>query len=144
MFWRHLKGIGMQQILQVYLIRVLHSHVILCPTDYPEGYAHNMSARSLMTSGFRILSSATCNSFLQRVLRHLKEESIELSWWSSGWDSTCQCRGHGLDPWSRKIPHTTGQLSPHATNTEPMHPGAHALQQEKPPQWEAPCTMPRE
>lgn len=72
MFWRHLKGIGMQQILQVYLIRVLHSHVILCPTDYPEGYAHNMSARSLMTSGLRILSSATCNSFLQRVAKAFK------------------------------------------------------------------------
>ena len=72
MFWRHVKRIGMQQMLQVYLIRVRHSHVILCPTDCPEGYAHNLSARSLMASGFRILSSATCKSFLQRVAKAFK------------------------------------------------------------------------
>ena len=30
-----------------------------------------------------------------------------------------------------------GHLSPCATTTEPTHPGAHALQQEKLPQWEA-------
>ena len=36
------------------------------------------------------------------------------------WESTCQCRGHGLDSWSRKIPHATGQLSPWATTTEPV------------------------
>ena len=23
-----------------------------------------------------------------------------LPWWSGGWESTCQCRGHGSDPWS--------------------------------------------
>ena len=23
-----------------------------------------------------------------------------------------QCRGHGFNPWSRRIPHATGQLSP--------------------------------
>ena len=25
--------------------------------------------------------------------------------WSRGWESICQCRGHGFDPWSRKIAH---------------------------------------
>ena len=38
---------------------------------------------------------------------------------SRGWESTCQCRGHGFDPWSRKIPHSKGQLSPCATTAEP-------------------------
>ena len=33
MFQRRVEGIGRQQILQAYLIRVLHSHDILCPTD---------------------------------------------------------------------------------------------------------------
>ena len=28
------------------------------------------------------------------------------------------CRGHGFDPWSRKIPSASGQLSPCATTTE--------------------------
>ena len=26
-------------------------------------------------------------------------------WWSSGWESACQCREHRFDPRSRKIPH---------------------------------------
>ena len=34
-------------------------------------------------------------------------------------ESACQCRGHGFDPWSRKIPHAMEQLSPCATTTEP-------------------------
>ena len=59
-------------------------------------------------------------------------------------ESACQCRGHGFDPWSGKIPHAA-QLSPcitttdpalwslGATTTEACAPGACALQQEKPP-----------
>ena len=42
------------------------------------------------------------------------------SWWSSGWESICQCRGHGFDPWSRKILRDAKQLYPHATTAEPM------------------------
>ena len=45
-----------------------------------------------------------------------------------------QCRGHGFDPWSGKIPHAAEQLSPCATTTEAHTPRARALQQEKPPQ----------
>ena len=36
----------------------------------------------------------------------------------SGWDSSCQCRGHGFNPWSGKIPHAEGQLSLWAATTE--------------------------
>ena len=42
-------------------------------------------------------------------------------WWCSGWESTCQCRGHEFDPWSGKIPHAAEQLSPCTTTTEPVH-----------------------
>ena len=42
-----------------------------------------------------------------------------LPWWLSGKESACQCRTHGIDPWSRKIPHAPEQLSPWATTTEP-------------------------
>ena len=42
-----------------------------------------------------------------------------LPWWHSGWESACQCRGHGFEPWSGKIPHTAEQLGPWATITEP-------------------------
>ena len=74
-----------------------------------------------------------------------------LPWWRSGWESACQCRGHGLKPWSGKIPHATEQLSPvpqllslfsraHepqllspcATTTEAHVPRACAPQQQKP------------
>ena len=40
-------------------------------------------------------------------------------WWHSGWEFACQCRGHGFDPWPRKIPHVAEQLSPPVTATEP-------------------------
>ena len=42
-----------------------------------------------------------------------------LPWWRSGWESACQCRGHGSEPWSGKIPHAAEQLGPWATTTEP-------------------------
>ena len=44
---------------------------------------------------------------------------LGLPWWCSGWESACQCRGHGFEPWSGRIPHTAEQLSPCATTTEP-------------------------
>ena len=31
-----------------------------------------------------------------------------------------QCRGHGFDPWPRKIPHASEQPRPCATTTEPV------------------------
>ena len=42
-----------------------------------------------------------------------------LPWWRSGWESACQCRGHGFEPWSGKITHAAEQLGPWATTTEP-------------------------
>ena len=42
-----------------------------------------------------------------------------LPWWRSGWESACQYRGHGFEPWSGKIPHAAEQLGPWATITEP-------------------------
>ena len=45
-----------------------------------------------------------------------------VSWWFSGEESTCQCRKHGFDPWSRKgIPEplvAAKQLSMWATAPE--------------------------
>ena len=35
-----------------------------------------------------------------------------LPWWRSGWESACQCRGQGFEPWSGKIPHAAEQLDP--------------------------------
>ena len=44
---------------------------------------------------------------------------MALPWWRSGWESTCQRRGHGFESWSGKVPHAAEQLSPCATTTEP-------------------------
>ena len=41
-----------------------------------------------------------------------------LPWWCRGWESACQCRGHGFEPWSGKIPHAAEQLGPRATIAE--------------------------
>ena len=46
------------------------------------------------------------------VWRSLKKLKIGLPWWRSGWESACQCRGHGFEPWSGKIPHAAEQLGP--------------------------------
>ena len=35
-----------------------------------------------------------------------------LPWWRSGGESACQCRGHGFEPCSGKIPHAAEQLGP--------------------------------
>ena len=40
--------------------------------------------------------------------------------WLSGGKSARQCRRHGFDPWSRKMPHVMEQLSLCATTTEPV------------------------
>ena len=47
------------------------------------------------------------------------EIRLGLPWWRSGWESACQCRAHGFEPWSRKIPRAAEQLGPWATITEP-------------------------
>ena len=51
-----------------------------------------------------------------------------------GLESTCQCKRHRFDPWSRKIPYTKEQLS---LCTTAMCSRPCASQQEKPLQWEA-------
>ena len=49
----------------------------------------------------------------------LQKATYGLPWWCSGWESACQCRGHGFEPWSGRIPHAVEQLGPWATTTEP-------------------------
>ena len=48
-----------------------------------------------------------------------KSDQGGLPWWRSGWESVCQCRGHGFEPWSGKIPHAAEQLGLWATTAEP-------------------------
>ena len=46
----------------------------------------------------------------------------QLPWWSSGWESALQCRGHQFNPRSRKIPHAAEQLSPCTATAEALEP----------------------
>ena len=47
----------------------------------------------------------TGQSEAERDARHFNScQRIGLPCWSSGYESTCQCRGHGFDPRSRRIP----------------------------------------
>ena len=54
------------------------------------------------------------------LLSEIKNGWIGLPWWRSGWESACQCRGHGFEPWSGKIPHAAERLGPWATIAEPV------------------------
>ena len=78
-----------------------------------------------------------------------KQPSLRTSLMVQWTEIPCQCRGHSFHHWAGKIPHTLGELSSciitielalqslWAATTEAHVPRAHALQQEKPPQWEA-------
>ena len=50
---------------------------------------------------------------------HSKEYRAGLTWWYSGEEATCQCRGHRFHPWSGKFPHASGKPSPCITMTDP-------------------------
>ena len=72
-----------------------------------------------------------------------------LPWWLSSGVSAYQSRRNGSDPWPRKIPHATEQLSPSLESrnhscwahvlqpVKPECPRARVPRQEKPLQWEA-------
>ena len=49
----------------------------------------------------------------------IKNICLGLPWWRSGWESACQCRRHGFEPSSGKIPHAVEQVGPWATIAEP-------------------------
>ena len=97
--------------------------------------------------------------YLDPLVQIFQKWDPGLPWWLNGEETVCQCRRHRLDPWYWKIPHATEQLSPGTTTIEPVlalepgncnhwagepkllktvHPRAHAPQEEKPPQREAP------
>ena len=70
-------------------------------------------------SSWRMFSPDIKFAFDSAFLSVLKNVMPGLPWWRSGWESACQCRGHGFKPWSGKIPYAAEQLGPWATTTEP-------------------------
>ena len=62
-----------------------------------------------------------CKSTMLQFKKSIKKNS-GLPWWSSGWESACQCRTPVqslVRDHVGKIPHVAGQLSPPTTTTEP-------------------------
>ena len=69
--------------------------------------------------GFTLSISRVLRSKQRDLVYSFKRIALGLPWWCSGWESACQCRGYGFEPWSGKIPHAAEQLAPWATTTEP-------------------------
>ena len=86
-------------------------------------------------------SSRSHRDFFLTYFHHILLIKIRLQrlpWWSRGWESACQCRGHGFHLWARKIPHATEQLSLCVTSTEACMPRTHAVKQGKSHHFEKP------
>ena len=62
---------------------------------------------------------AKSHQYLCNPYGTIKNDGVGLPWWRSGWESACQCRGHGVEPWSGRIPRAVEQLGPWATIAEP-------------------------
>ena len=50
-----------------------------------------------------------------------KKWDCRIPWWSSGWESVCQGRGHRFDPWSRKTPDAAGNWACEPQLRKPVH-----------------------
>ena len=78
-----------------------------------------------------------------------KSSASGLPWWLNGKEFTCQCRGHGFDPWSWGGLTCLGAAQPHAPQLpKPTCLEGCDLQWEKPLKWEAhalqessPCSL---
>ena len=124
----------------------------LCSSAGDVGSIPGQGAKISHASGTknRNINYIITNSIKTSKMVHIKKKKILwLPWWLSGKESACQCRRHESDPWSRKIPHAEGQLSPCATATEPVlkprgcnYWSPHSWEpvpsnKRSPPQWEA-------
>ena len=60
-----------------------------------------------------------CQRDKHDALQGLRKYKAGLPCWRSGWESACQCRGHGFEPWSGRIPRAAERLGLWATVAEP-------------------------
>ena len=92
------------------------------PFHFVEGFlchhwkAFQLDGVPLVYSAFVTLADKTDPENIAKI--EVKELGAGLPWWSSGWVFACQCKGHGFNPWSGKIPHTVEQISLFTTTTE--------------------------
>ena len=62
----------------------------------------------------------------------IKAIKFGFPWWLSGKESSRQCREHGFNPWSKKIPHPAKQLNPSTRITDPVLCNKRSHSSEKP------------
>ena len=84
-----------------------------------------IAGEAVCTQWWRVDGKPLCCSFsvaanLKLLQSSSKKEYRGLPWGLSGKESACQCKRHGFDSWSQKIPHASEQLSPCTTTTEPV------------------------
>ena len=99
--------------------------VVAVGTHYSlvEGWGQTFSVKGQTVNIFGFVCHMVSVATAQRCQRKVKaapnKMQTGLPWRRSGWESACQCRGHGFEPWSGTIPHAAEQLGPWATTTEP-------------------------
>ena len=95
----------------------LHFHKI---TRWSDTLKHSRSTELVMPPPPHPLCGSQ-NALWRSKSKHslLKILQWGLPWWCSGWESACQCREHGFEPWSGRIPRAAEQLGPCATTAEP-------------------------
>ena len=84
-------------------------------TEIPQAMQHGRKNKWLVY--FKQVNCMVCELYLNKAF--FKKSTVGLPWWRSDWESACQCRGHGFEPWSGRIPHAVEQLGPWATTAEP-------------------------
>ena len=137
---------------------LLHSSLpslkLWCPTQEPRDTSGHWAPETWI---FRLRCAGMSVKDFEDLVWKKRMKRFRLPWWYRGQESTCQCRGHGFDPWPGKTRHASEQLnlcapqplSPSskahelqllslcATIAEAHQPRSHAPQQAKPPQWKA-------
>ena len=101
--------VGSHQLSILYIVSIVH----ICQSQSP----NSSHALSFLLGIHSLFSASVSYAFLTFKKKKRKNG---LPWWSGGSESVFQCRGHRFKPWSGKVPHATGQLSPWTT-TQSTH-----------------------
>ena len=77
------------------------------PSEWKNIFVNKATDKGLISK----YTNSSCSS-ISKKKPNQKMGGRGLPWWRSGWESACQCRGRGFEPWSGRIPHAAEQLGP--------------------------------